>query len=259
MNNFVFHGEWVTAIRRLPNDVRLELYDAIVQYAITGKEPILKPMARIAYDFVQPTLDIDRKKYEAMCVRNKENRTKSCRELLPIVTSGNERSQVGSNNSNNNNNNNNITKEESIKEEPPKGCKKKDELSSYTHTPLENLEKRKKNFYESLRQYVQQYGKEMVRAFFDYWTEPNKSKTKMRFELERTWDTQRRLATWAARDNCTFKQQESKQITNIECTSTTRQAQTEELLKELDENKKNAVSRDAVMQSEEYRRALQES
>ena len=40
----------------------------------------------------------------------------------------------------------------------------------------------------------------MLRAFFDYWTEPNKSRTKMRFELEKTWELGRRLATWAKRE-----------------------------------------------------------
>lgn len=31
--------------------------------------------------------------------------------------------------------------------------------------------------------------------FFDYWSEPNK-RGKMRFELEKTWDTKRRLQRW---------------------------------------------------------------
>lgn len=37
-------------------------------------------------------------------------------------------------------------------------------------------------------------------SFISYWTEPNKSKTKMRFELEKTWDTKRRLQTWIRND-----------------------------------------------------------
>jgi hypothetical protein len=45
-----------------------------------------------------------------------------------------------------------------------------------------------------------EYPEQMRIAFFDYWTEPNKSKTKLRFELEKTWDTKRRLNTWASRD-----------------------------------------------------------
>ena len=58
-------------------------------------------------------------------------------------------------------------------------------------------EKREQEFYDSLVPYVEVYGKEMIRAFFDYWTEPNKSGTQMRFELERTWCLSRRLGTWA--------------------------------------------------------------
>ena len=60
-----------------------------------------------------------------------------------------------------------------------------------------NREKREQEFYDSLVPYVEVYGKEMIRAFFDYWTEPNKSGTQMRFELERTWCLSRRLGTWA--------------------------------------------------------------
>lgn len=58
---------------------------------------------------------------------------------------------------------------------------------------------KKEDFYNSLVPFVSVYGREMVRAFFDYWTEPNKSKTKMRFELEKTWDLKRRLNTWDSR------------------------------------------------------------
>lgn len=33
--------------------------------------------------------------------------------------------------------------------------------------------------------------------FFLYWSEPNKSGTKMKFEMEKTWHTGRRIARWA--------------------------------------------------------------
>lgn len=59
---------------------------------------------------------------------------------------------------------------------------------------------RKERFYESLVPFVEKYGKEMIREFFDYWTETNKSRTKMRFEQQPTWETALRLATWANRD-----------------------------------------------------------
>ena len=74
---------------------------------------------------------------------------------------------------------------------------KKVELSFANAKKL--LKIRSDKFYESLIPYVTIYGKEMVRAFFDYWSEPNRSQTKMKFELERTWDTKRRLNTWSNR------------------------------------------------------------
>lgn len=45
------------------------------------------------------------------------------------------------------------------------------------------------------------YEKELQDDFIRYWTEPNKSKTKMRCELEKTWDTKLRLITWENRSN----------------------------------------------------------
>mgnify|MGYP003650459455 CR=1 FL=1 len=42
------------------------------------------------------------------------------------------------------------------------------------------------------------YGKNILEGFIDYWTEPNKSKTKMKFELNKTWATNLRLKNWAA-------------------------------------------------------------
>lgn len=64
---------------------------------------------------------------------------------------------------------------------------------------------RKESFYQSLVPFVGQYPKEMIRAFFDYWSELNKSETKMRYELEKTWELPRRLATWASREKALSK------------------------------------------------------
>lgn len=69
----------------------------------------------------------------------------------------------------------------------------------------EEMMKRKKEFYESLVPFLVSrggdYPPEMIRAFFDYWSEPNKSGTRMRYEMEKTWETSRRLCTWARRTN----------------------------------------------------------
>ena len=42
------------------------------------------------------------------------------------------------------------------------------------------------------------YDVTLKKEFCDYWTEPNKSNTKMKWELCKTWKTELRLKTWAA-------------------------------------------------------------
>lgn len=69
------------------------------------------------------------------------------------------------------------------------------------NTLKETLPKRRQDFYSSLIPFLEKYDKKMIRAFFNYWSETNKSQTKMRWELQKTWETSRRLATWASKDN----------------------------------------------------------
>lgn len=80
---------------------------------------------------------------------------------------------------------------EAPKEDKPK--KTKEEIAAAT-------EKRKKKFGQDLVPYVATYGKDMIRMFYDYWSETNKSKARMRCETEKTWDLNLRLQNWARRN-----------------------------------------------------------
>ena len=86
----------------------------------------------------------------------------SCEETAKLVV---KKTQTINKNNNNNNNNNNISN-------------------------------RKNEFVFEVLSF--DYDESILNGFIDYWTEPNKSKSKMKFELEKTWETKRRLKTWAA-------------------------------------------------------------
>jgi Domain of unknown function (DUF4373) len=66
------------------------------------------------------------------------------------------------------------------------------------------LEKKKSDFLHSLTPFSQKhngiYPPEMLKNFFDYWTEKNPSGTLMRFQQQKTWETNLRLATWARKE-----------------------------------------------------------
>ena len=61
----------------------------------------------------------------------------------------------------------------------------------------EKLAIRKHSFGEKLIPYIEEYGKDMIRKFFDYWTETNANGTKMRFEAEKMFEINKRLSRWA--------------------------------------------------------------
>ena len=71
------------------------------------------------------------------------------------------------------------------------------------------------------------YPKSMLESFYDYWSEPNKSKTKERWELQPTFEISRRLKTWAKREK-SFKPKQTMSKIDMHLQS---QKQAEELLK----------------------------
>ncbi len=72
--------------------------------------------------------------------------------------------------------------------------KSKDNTTSNNTTSLNNISIRKNEFIFEVLSF--DYPEKLLNEFINYWTEPNKSKTKMKFELERTWSTKGRLRTW---------------------------------------------------------------
>lgn len=64
-----------------------------------------------------------------------------------------------------------------------------------------NLQNVTDKFVLEVSAFKEKYSIEMLEAFVDYWTEPNKSKTKLRYELQKTFDVGRRLKTWSKNDS----------------------------------------------------------
>lgn len=55
-------------------------------------------------------------------------------------------------------------------------------------------------FYNSIAPFAKKYSKEMLRDFYEYWKEPTET-GKMKFQLQKTWDTGGRLRTWKKRED----------------------------------------------------------
>lgn len=75
-----------------------------------------------------------------------------------------------------------------------------------------NIEERKLKFADTLKPFIEKYGKPMLRDFYLYWTEPNKSGTKFKQEMLKTWDVSRRLETWSRNDFNKTKPEKKEEI-----------------------------------------------
>lgn len=62
-----------------------------------------------------------------------------------------------------------------------------------------DCDRRRQAFVEEVMARKDDYDEGMLRDFISYWCERNKSGTKMRYELEVTWELPRRLANWEKR------------------------------------------------------------
>lgn len=62
------------------------------------------------------------------------------------------------------------------------------------------IHKRESEFKKTIEPYVEEYGKDICNNFFLYWTEPNRSRSKLKFEMQKTWDVSRRLRSWADKE-----------------------------------------------------------
>ena len=59
-----------------------------------------------------------------------------------------------------------------------------------------DLTDRTKSFAEKIAQNKKDYPRDMLKEFYDYWTEKSDNGRKMRFEKEKVFQVSRRLTTW---------------------------------------------------------------
>ena len=76
----------------------------------------------------------------------------------------------------------------------------KDEIPSLSPARVrKTLQVRQQMFWNELLQYEGKYDRQMLLAFYYYWAEKVTGRRKMKMEVETSWETKHRLATWAQR------------------------------------------------------------
>lgn len=206
---FVIYNDWLPLIEMLPMEERGEVLTALLRFSAKGEKTTTGKLASdmlltMAYNTIQKDLD----KYEERCKKNIE----SANIRWQKNANASERMQENSEkckriNSHCDNEYDNDTEHDydKIKDKEKTNVnvskKESEKVAAEAATSA-----RKEKFYASLVPFVDKYGKNMIREFFDYWSEMNRSKTKMRFEQQATWELALRLKTWADREKIPKKE-----------------------------------------------------
>lgn len=176
-DSMIFYRSFYEAIKELSKEQQGEIYNAIFSYGLDFLEPELKGISKTIWTLIKPQIDANIKRYnngkvEKTKQKLSETEAKDKQKLSKTEANVN----VNVNVNKNNNSNLNVKS-------------------------INNIEDRKLKFAETLKIYLNLYGKEMMNEFFKYWTEPNTTNTKLKFELQKTWSVKLRLDRWAKNNN----------------------------------------------------------
>ena len=162
-NNMIIYRSFYEAIIELTPEDQIQVWKAIYELGLYGLETKLSGIPKTIFTLIKPQINANIKRYN----NGKIPKTKQI-ESKPEAESKQQESKSEANKNKNKNINNNI----------------------------DNIEIRKTNFYKYLSDFKNQYPKEMLKEFFEYWSEHGLNDRKMRFEKEKTFGVSRRLKTW---------------------------------------------------------------
>ncbi len=162
---FILYCDIIHTIEKLSDEQAGKLFKHILKY-VNDQEPIAEDIiTEIAFEPIKQSLKRDLQKYEGIRLKNKENALKrwnaTASEPMQVDTKNTDRDRV----------------------------RDKDRV-------IESIEERKIKFYDAITEYVEEYPKQMLRDFFNYWSEHGEKDKKLRFEKEKTFGIKQRGKKW---------------------------------------------------------------
>lgn len=188
--SFLLYCDLIHTISKMPNDKAGELFKHILEY-VNDENPVTEDLIiQLTFEPIRQQLKRDLVKYEDIKALRSELGKKGAeakKQKQAIANLAEAKQAV----------NDNVTVKGKVKD------------------IKNNIEERKLSFSSTLKPFLEKYGKETLNDFYKYWTEPNKSGTKFKMEMEKTWSLELRLGTWASNEGKFGKKEENKQQPTI--------------------------------------------
>lgn len=193
--SFILYADLIHTVDKLPDDKAGILFKHLLKY-VNDENPTTNDLiVEIAFEPIKHQLKRDLKKFEEI----KEKRSEIGR--IGGLKSAEQRTKTKQNEPN-----------EAIASFAQANQAVNDTVTVTVNDTVKknNIEERKLKFADTLKPFLSTYGRDMLSDFYKYWTEPNKSGTKFKQEMQKTWDVSRRLETWS-RNDFNKKKPEQKQ------------------------------------------------
>ena len=71
-DTFIFKKSWADALKKRSAEVQLEVYNAIVSYAVDGVIPQMSEIAEVVFDFIRIEIDENNAKYDEVCKKRSQ-------------------------------------------------------------------------------------------------------------------------------------------------------------------------------------------
>lgn len=130
--SFVFYKSWKTAMLKLPVEVKVQVYESLVDYATSQTIPEMSETANIAFEFIKTDLDRDIEKYLNIVEVNRRNGLKGGRKPKNKKPMGSSSTKPNPQNLDNDNVNGNDNVND-MKKESTNVDKKETAVSSCSH------------------------------------------------------------------------------------------------------------------------------
>jgi hypothetical protein len=177
-SNMLFYRGFYEAIEHLNFEEKGMVYSAIFNYGLNFVEPELPNHLKTIFMLLRPQLDANIKKFKnGVTIKMKDEEKKRIKKIAK----------------------DDAQKLANINDQNLKGTVSK--LSHYDVDDNRNLKeinllKRKELFIADVKLHEDLFVQKVIDGFIDYWSEPNLARSKMKWELQKTWDTKRRLRLW---------------------------------------------------------------
>lgn len=169
----IFYRSIFESIQELPKEQQADIYNAVFEFCLNFKEIELSGISKTIFNLVKPVLSANNSRYV------NGSRPKTNKYSKPKANQKRNKS-----------------------EEEPNEELNKSEDKAYKYKYNNNYKNwSKDDLINSIKEsvascvYEDKYTPSLLRDFFNYWSEVN-SNNKMRFQLEKTWETNKRLVTW---------------------------------------------------------------